>query len=376
MAEHSATADLGEQHRKVSDRLAGLQVSMEDGVCVLHGVRGSSRRRILYVSNYGMAQAWRLWERGVYPGHHLWGCLELAEMGYEVLLPEPASGRGLSKRLRNDWLPSLLAARRLGADDIVYCSHNVLLWTPLFKAVRAVRAKVVGLLYACEPLPFGRFYDGVIAHTPAAGEYAAKVSPRALCAHISWGVDLDFFPVYPYEPEWFLSCGKTMRDLEVISEAFHGIRAGGMIVHPEPATVAPMPPNIEVVPDRGVGEEIYSLLVHRYYRHCAATMLTLTPDPAQRHAAGVTNVLESMACGRPLIVTRTGALAGEIDVDKEGVGLYVNPSDSSSLRQAVTRLAENPGEAREMGLRGRRLCQRHFNMRRFAADLHAFFERL
>ena len=82
-------------------------------------------------------------------------------------------------------------------------------------------------------------------------------------------MDLDFFPVYPYEPKWFLSCGKTLRDLEVISEAFRGIRAGGMIVHPEPATVAPMPPNIEVVPDRGVGEEIYALLVHRYYRHCA-----------------------------------------------------------------------------------------------------------
>ena len=61
-------------------------------------------------------------------------------------------------------------------------------------------------------------------------------------------------------------------------------------------------------------------------------------------------------------------LAGEIDVEKEGVGLYVNPSDAASLRQAVTRLAENPGEAREMGLRGRRLCERHFNTQRFAAE--------
>lgn len=376
MIESATLASLSARYRQVPARRIGLRVAMEDGICVLRNAQGSSRRRILYVSNYGMAQAWRLWESGVYPGHHLWGCLELAEMGYEVLLPEPASGRGLGKRLRNDWLPSLIASRRLRADDIVYCSHNILLWTTLLKAVRAIRCKIVGLLFAREPLFLARLYDGVIAHTPVAAKHATAICPSTLCAHISWGMDLDFLPLYPYEPQWFLSCGKTFRDFDVISEAFHGLDAGAVVIHPKPQTLTSMPANVDLVSAGRIGEGIYAPLAHHFYRHTTAVLLTLLPDPTERHAVGLTNLFEAMASGRPAIVTRTSALTSEIDVDKEGIGLYVNPSDPSSLREAVARLSRDRDEARQMGLRGRQLCERHYNMSRFAGDLHAFFEKL
>jgi len=83
-----------------------------------------------------------------------------------------------------------------------------------------------------------------------------------------------------------------------------------------------------------------------------------------------------MACGRPLIVTRTNALTSEIDVENSGIGLYVKPGDAGSLREAVKRLANEPEEAREMGQKGRKLCEECYNMDRFADDLHSFFEKL
>jgi len=99
-------------------------------------------------------------------------------------------------------------------------------------------------------------------------------------------------------------------------------------------------------------------------------------DHQQRRAMGITNLFESMSCGRPVIVARTSALTSEINVEKSGIGLYVEPCDASSLKKAVMRIVENPGEAKEMGLRGRKLCEQYFNIDRYANDLHQFFEKL
>jgi glycosyltransferase involved in cell wall biosynthesis len=323
-----------------------------------------------------MARAFQLWKEGVYPGHHLWGCLELALMGYEVLIPEPATGGGIVKRLKNDWLPALVAIHRLKADDIVYCGHNILLWTPLFKALKTVKCKIVGLLFAREPLLFKNLYDGVIAHTPVARENFAANSRKIPCTHISWGMDLDFFNFYPYDPRWILSCGKTFRDFDVIAEASCNLATNVMIMHPSPNMVPSMPLNVKIESAGLLGEGIYAPLVHYYYRHSSATLLTLRSDPKQRHSIGLTNLFESMASGRPVIVTRTSALTSEIDVEKSGIGLYVNPGDAPSLRNAMMRLVGNPDEARGMGLRGRELCEQYYNIDRFANDLHGFFEKL
>jgi glycosyltransferase involved in cell wall biosynthesis len=189
-------------------------------------------------------------------------------------------------------------------------------------------------------------------------------------------MDLDFFHPYAYEPRWFLSCGKTHRDIEVVIEAFRDLKASVKILLPQPGVFDPLPPNIMVESDQGLDEAIYLPLTHHFYRYSGATLITFLSDPEQHRALGVTNLLESMACSRPLIVSRTGALLSEIDVEKNEIGLYMDPGDASSLRKAVMRLMENMDEAREMGLKGRKLCEKHYNMDRFAEDLHTFFERL
>ena len=142
------SSELSAQHRRVPSQLKNIRAAMEDGVLVLRGAADTPARRILYVNSYGMARAWRLWKEGLYPGNHLWGCLELTQMGYEILIPEPAAGRGLRRRLKNDWHPARIAACRLKADDLVYCDHNVLLWTPFLKVLKTVKCKIVGLLFA------------------------------------------------------------------------------------------------------------------------------------------------------------------------------------------------------------------------------------
>lgn len=365
-------------YRKRPAKLDLIDESVEDGMLVLRGRGngGRSTRRVLFVSDYGLAHAWRLWKDGVHPGNHLWGCIELAIMGYEVVLPEVATGHGLRKRLKNDWFPTLGAVRSLNKDDIVYCGHNVLLWTPLLKALSLVKCRIVGLTYAREPLPLGGRYDAIIAHTPVAQANAAKKHPRVHCAHISWGMDLDFFEGYSYDPRWMLSCGKTFRDFEVLASAFTDSNLPVKLICPEPDSLPDMPPSVHVESSMNIGEGIYVPLVHHYYRHACAALVTVTPDPTNRHCVGVTNVLEAMAAGRPVIATRTGAMTSEADVETRHIGVWVDPGDSGQLRAAAERLYRNPDEARVLGLNGRRLSEQYFNIDRYARDLNGLFEGL
>lgn len=364
------------QNKMSSTNFDNIQASVENKILKISGSKDSIKRKILYVNSYGMAKAWRLWERGVYPGHHLWGCLELAAMGYEILIPEPTHTTGILKRLITDFRPAMIAAFYLSADDIVYCAHNVLLWVPFLKMIKVIRCKVVGLLFAQEPLPFASVYDGIIGHTPVASAHAASIAPRVLCRHISWGVDLSFFRFYPYEPQFVLSCGKTFRDFDVIAKAWTDLSNPLSIVHPDPGQCPSMSDNVSFVSAREIGEDIYVSLVNKFYRYTTVSLLTMVPDTNNRHTIGITNLFESMAAGRPVIVTRTSALTSEIDVEAAGIGIFVQPSNPTALKQAVEWFHENPQKAAAMGERGRQLCEQHYNIERFASDLHNFFEEL
>jgi glycosyltransferase involved in cell wall biosynthesis len=367
-----------EPYRRRPAKLDLIEESVEDGILVLRPRDPHAKpiRRIVFVSDYGQAAAWRLWKDGVYPGNHLWGCIELAIMGYEVLLPETASGHGIRKRLKNDWFPTLAAVRELRRDDIVFCSHNVLLWSPLFKALSLVKCKIVGFLYGREPLPLANRYDAIIAETPVALENAAHKYPRVRSEHISIGMDLDFFEMYPHDPRWMLSCGKTFRDFAVLADAFTDSDVPVKLLHPEPSSLPDMPTSVEVVSVADIGEGIYAPLAHHFYRYASATLITMTPDPTNRHCIGLTNVFESMASGRPFIATRTSAMTSEIDLASQPIGIFVDPADAGQLRAAAERLHRDPEDGLSLGRNGRRLCEDYFNVDRYANDLHRLFEDL
>ena len=113
-----------------------------------------------------------------------------------------------------------------------------------------------------------------------------------------------------------------------------------------------------------------------YYAECAASLIIIKNDPADYTAVGFTNLLEAMAMARPVIVTRTGAVPTEIDVERAGCGLHVPPNDPAALATAIKTLADDPVRAKAMGEAGRRLVETRYNIQRYADDLHNFFELL
>jgi glycosyltransferase involved in cell wall biosynthesis len=117
-------------------------------------------------------------------------------------------------------------------------------------------------------------------------------------------------------------------------------------------------------------------LVRDHYPASTGGLIILKNDPVEYTACGFTELIELMAMSRPVIVTRTGALPAQIDVEKAGCGLHVPPANPKALAAAMEALASDPNAARQMGENGRRMTETHYNTGRYAKELHTFFESL
>lgn len=345
---------------------------------ILSPAKGRPSRRILYVNSYGMGWAWPLVQSGLYPGSHLWGCPELVRLGYEVALPFPDSGDEQSSKFAGDRKLVALAHDWLGQDGILYCAFNVLRWTALARRVQYLRCPVVGLLYGRgDDLPFSRAYSGVIGMTPAGLEQAKRLAPKAKTAHLGWGLDLAFYPLLEFQEGGFLSCGQTRRDHVTLNQAVSQTGARLKLISKTLSAGLSWPSSTEMIQDEGGPLGLsYGDLIHTHYAAASAALVILRPDAEERFACGFTNVIEALALGRPVIASRTGALVREIDIEKEGCGLFVPPDDPQALALAMHRLSADPAMAASMGLAGRRLCERRYDIALYGRRLHEFFETL
>lgn len=368
---------MDKSHTQLKSLLSGISVRSEQGVLILSPSDSPPLRRILYVNSYGGKSTWDKIKNGTTSSQHLWGCVQLANLGYEIALAEPLKHFDFRRPLLHD-LPLLHWARSwLGANDILFCGHTLLYWTPLLARLGALRAKIVSLTYAREQLDFAKLHSAIIALTPAAADQAKKIAPKVRVAHLGWGTDVHNVPRIDYQPNWFLSCGITQRDHKTLCAAAARTSAPIRVVSPNLPPDLHWPKNTTLVTGGRHDDTIeHKDLLSNYYANCAASLIILKDDPTQKTAVGFTNLIEAMAMARPVIVTRTGALHSEIDVEKAGCGLNVPPGDSEKLAAAINLLKADRKLAEEMGIAGRRLAERHYNMNRFSYDLHALFETL
>ena len=362
--------------------LDGIVETMEGRCVVLSPAIGPVRRRILHVNSYGGRHVWDRVKNGLIPSHQLLGCLQLVRMGYEVALAEPLQHFYLYQNpLPHDFKLLKRTLSWLGKEGILFSGHTLLYWLPILKSMGVVKSPVVSLVYAREELDFARSHTGILALTPAAAEHAKKLAPQAKVAHLGWGVDLDFFPIIPYSPEWFLSCGITLRDHRTLSQAAVRCKQSLRVIVPGTLDGISWPPNVTLI-DGGHGWNFenkrvsYDQLLRNHYARSAGSLIILRKDPAQYHAIGFTELIEVLAMARPVVMTRTGALPTEIDVEKAGCGILVPPENPEALAEAIETLANDPTRAEAMGRKGRELVEHYYNIERYARELHMFFETL
>jgi hypothetical protein len=113
-------------------------------------------------------------------------------------------------------------------------------------------------------------------------------------------------------------------------------------------------PNVEIVRVSGIKEQ------HALYDWADVIVVPLRPNT---HASGITVMLEAAALGKPMVVTRVGALDDYFDDDAVS---YVEPFDTAQLRDAINALMNDPSRALRQAqaacdqLRDRDLTTQHF----------------
>jgi len=109
----------------------------------------------------------------------------------------------------------------------------------------------------------------------------------------------------------------------------------------------------------------------RIYKDAYAIAIPLNETDA---LAGLTSLMDAMAMGRPVIMTRNPYV--DIDIDALGIGIWVDTGDISGWKSAISKLLADPMMALEMGERARRLCEKGFNIRQFSKNLALVFKGL
>jgi len=362
--------------------------------------------KVIFVNNYPMDGAWELWKKREFPAHHLWGATQLQEYGIDVdILPHEKFrfSKTLSNKIKllGDLDQQIRILFRKPDYDLVYSAHD--LTTSLLALLRSVgifRKPVVAIMHrSFNDNFFGSLFvhlfvnkhDRLICLSSRIRDQLRDrfgVSEKKMCV-IEWAIDLSF---YKYESSngasstqyeatesrIFISVGKTGRDYQTLIEAFDGINYSLKIygVEKNILPASDLPTNVTLPASEGKSNSFlpFDELLKEYQRAYVITIpLDIPPQKVDTVTLiGLTSLLEAMAMGKAVIMTRNRQIG--IDVEKEGIGIFVEPGDVEGWKKAISYLGTHPEIALEMGHRARQLCEGKYDLKNFAAKLAGFLK--
>jgi glycosyltransferase involved in cell wall biosynthesis len=159
------------------------------------------------------------------------------------------------------------------------------------------------------------------------------------------------------------SAGMEQRDYETLVEAVRGLPVRLVIAAASPWAKQRRGRPIEL-PENVTQTRLAPAELRELYR---TSRLVAVPVRDVDFQAGSLVMYEAMACGRPVIATRS---RGQEDILKPGeTGLYVAPGDAEGMREAIRSLLGDPDRAEGMGRRAREVVAEGLNLDRYVARL-------
>jgi glycosyltransferase involved in cell wall biosynthesis len=218
--------------------------------------------------------------------------------------------------------------------------------------------------------------DAALCLSPMVCEQALRLgAPHA--GFVRWGPDLSS-PLYAHatsEGLGVVSAGKNERDLATLIEALDSVRQPALIYDLE-QQLTRVPADVQVVRAGGAGADPDTpgaYLAPRVLADLARASVVAIPLRSRAGLAGLTEVNDALALGKPVVMTRVPALP--FDPEREGFGRIVEPGDDAGWSAALRRLAD-PALRREMGARARRFAVTGWNYASFCDALVRCFDAL
>ncbi len=345
--------------------------------------------RVLFINNYPMDHAWELWNKKEYPGHHLWGATHLHKYGIDIdILPNEKYVKlkklGSKIKVLGDLDQELRILLREPKYDLIYSGNQYdTILLSIMRSLGLFRKPLVAILHhpIKEPLKskllFNLLWGGHdkficlnnTVKTQLENEFDV---PEENLSLVEWGVDLPFYDgirenhALGDEPAFIVSAGKTYRDHDTLVQAFIETDFSLRIYCSEKSapTIPHVYPNIRVQYNHPTQNAISFQEVLVEYKKSYAVAIPLKDTS---NLAGLTSLLDAMAMGKAVIMTRNQQI--DIDIEKEGIGIFVEPGDVEGWKQAIFYLLEHPQETEEMGNRARSLCESRYNLDEFSSKL-------
>lgn len=331
------------------------------------------------------------WEKGIFPGHLLYGATHFKEYGIEIIMCQHREYRSRLAMMIDTARQVLFCKEKF---DAIFATHyKGLEIIIMLRALGLYRRKIV--VWHHQPIItpsqlwrewLGRiFYRGIdemfffSQRLYEESLQSRKARPERM--HVGhWGPDLDFYDKIintvekkdvneSVEQHKFISTGKERRDVRTLIEAFNATgeelevflsKTNCGINYEEMLSTMDIKDNIHIHFTSGLLHDKLCLLVRRSF--CVVICCLET-----KYTVGLTSVVEALGLGMPVIISRNVKIP--IDFDKEGCGITVDYSDTQGWIDAIKYIAAHPDKAAEMGRKARRLAEDRFNDRICAAEV-------
>jgi glycosyltransferase involved in cell wall biosynthesis len=328
--------------------------------------------RVCFSNNYSTALTERRCAAGTYPRQHLYGLGHLRLAGFDVEVREPRQREAvawLSRTARGrigdlHQLPRAVARGRADTVDVAAEPWHV-------AALAQLRAKgwrqqpLVTIVHA--PIRVSAFSRRLMAGMDAVLCMSAALRDRVLedfgrddttTIWAPWGPDLSFVGYRSTGETHVVSTGKTMRDPATLMAALEGTGI--------PARVYGATRSVDkaeaVIPqghsDLG-GGKVPQFSYEQVLPDLRSAAIVAVPLASDDRLAGLSEIADALALGKPLVVTRSRWL--DVDVERVGCGIAVNAGDVAGWRSALEQLWHDPERRQAMGRAGREFAQREFN---------------
>ncbi|MCG6871817.1 MAG: glycosyltransferase [Gammaproteobacteria bacterium] len=184
-----------------------------------------------------------------------------------------------------------------------------------------------------------------------------------------FGVDTGFWCPGPGEAgEYLLSVGNDgRRDFTLLCRAARQLDIEVRIIT-RLALPDDRPDNVQVIHGDLRGLTLDDQALRRLYRGARGVVVPLLESP---QPAGQSVALQAMACGRPVVLTRTAGLWKPDELRNADNVYLVPPGDEAALVAALAGLHADPHGAARVAERGREYVLEHGDIRNFALRIES-----
>lgn len=188
-----------------------------------------------------------------------------------------------------------------------------------------------------------------------------------------FGVDIDYWTPGDNGGDYVLAVGNDeRRDYELLVRVAAKIKEKVIIVTRRRINID-LPTNVEIIKGGWHEEALTDEKLRNLYRNAQVVVIPLIDSP---QPSGQSVCLQAMACGKPVVLTRTDGLWSQTMMRGNDNVTFVPPSDEKALHNAIKQLVRNSEQRKKIGNSARKTACIEGNINTFAERLETLCHRV